>query len=364
MRSDLVAAWVRRLVEGGRTPGGAWWVESGETVVSRGLFGNAEVEPERRPLLETTPWDLASLTKPFATAVLLVQAHRSGEIDLESPAKTWLTELRDTVAGRARLMDLARHRGGLPAWRPLYVGEGGMTNYLSRIGAEPVAGEGELYSDLGYIVLGAVLERATGQPLPALFAERIAIPLGLLRTGFSAPDRFPDAAATETVSRFEAGLAGEKHGTPPFDRVIAAGHTHDGNADGLGGAAGHAGLFGPLDEIARLVRSILRPSALELGDAGRQWLFRPGPGGRRTVGFVTAAGSRAARGILPSDSPGHEGFTGTSVWLDPPADRFYLLLTNRVHPRVTGDFQPVRRAFHRVAAAVAGGFYNDPGAQG
>ena len=333
-------------------PGAAWWVEDGGGVLSSGFFGQAALEPSHRPLLNTTPWDLASLTKSLATAVLLVQCHRRGELDLEAPASAWLPELREAVAGQARLMDLARHRAGLPAWRPLYVGSGSLANYLSRIGAEKATATGELYSDLDYIVLGAVLERAVGQPLPAIFHERVALPLGLLRTGFNAPHRYPDAAATETAGVFEAGLAGAEPGTPPFDRRIAAGETHDGNAAALGGAAGHAGLFGPVDEVAGLVRAILRTSPLDLGDAGRQWLFRPGPGGRRTVGFVTAAGSRAARGILDASCPGHEGFTGTSVWLDPARDRFYLLLSNRIHPRVEGDFQPVRRAFHRVAAAA------------
>jgi CubicO group peptidase (beta-lactamase class C family) len=211
------------------------------------------------------------------------------------------------------------------------------------------------YSDPGYIVLGAVLERATGQTLDELFRQRIAVPLGLARTGFATPrEAFEDAAATETGNEYERELAGAEGAGHRFRETIPRGQVHDGNAHALSGIAGHAGLFGTAGEVAAVGREILTPRILPLDPGSRGRLLRPGgEAGDRTVGFLAAAGAGAARGILPDRAVGHVGFTGTSIWLDPERERVLVLLTNRVHPRVPeADFRWVRRGFHRLAASV------------
>jgi CubicO group peptidase (beta-lactamase class C family) len=126
---------------------------------------------------------------------------------------------------------------------------------------------------------------------------------------------------------------------------------HDGNARAIGGVAGHAGLFGPVEEIARLAGEILRPERLPLDVRARSRLLTETlPGGGRTAGLVLAGHSAAARGVLRHRAPGHTGFTGTSIWLDPEGRAIYVLLTNRVHPVVpTQAFQTLRRGFHRIA---------------
>jgi CubicO group peptidase (beta-lactamase class C family) len=206
------------------------------------------------------------------------------------------------------------------------------------------------YSDLGYILLGATLERAGGRSLPRLFAETVARPLGLTHTRYAGSSPPLDgAAATERGNAYERGLAGERGRNFAWRTHVLRGEVHDANAARLGGAAGHAGLFGTAEEVARLAREILEPRSLRLGEPARRRLLDPSAGGR-TVGFVTAATSSAARGILPPVAPGHTGFTGTSLWLDPDRGRLFVLLTNRVHPEVgPRDFQLVRRAFHRTA---------------
>jgi CubicO group peptidase (beta-lactamase class C family) len=133
---------------------------------------------------------------------------------------------------------------------------------------------------------------------------------------------------------------------------VIRGTVHDANAFALGGVAGHAGLFGTVADVAVLAREILTPERLALTAPGRARLLGMGnaAGGDRTVGWARARAARAARGILPDFAPGHTGFTGTSLWLDPTAHAFYLLLTNRVHPQVAATgFDTVRRAFHRAA---------------
>jgi CubicO group peptidase (beta-lactamase class C family) len=205
-------------------------------------------------------------------------------------------------------------------------------------------------------LLGVVLERMMRRRLDELFDERIARPVGLLRTGFAAGGReFPDAAATEQGNHYERALAGQSGAGHRWRDAIPRGEVHDANAHGLGGVAGHAGLFGTAEEVVRLGNEILRPNVLPIDARARERLLRVAPpGDGRTVGMVTAAWSSAGRGILPDDAPGHTGFTGTSLWLDPAADRCYVLLTNRVHPRVPArDFQWVRRGFHRLAVRLS-----------
>lgn len=337
-------------------PGAAWWVEGPRGLRTHGCCGHAQVTPHPVPLTEDTPFDLASLTKPLATALVWVLLEQDGVTHLEEPICRFLPELRGSAWERATLVDLAAHRAGLPAWRPLYIGGASEEEYLREIALGPrtLPPDTTLYSDLGYLLLGFALARVTGQSLSRVFADRVAAPLRLERTGFATDVHGAGAAATEVGNDYErmlAGTAGHGHG---FRRHLLRGEVHDANAHGLGGAAGHAGLFGTVGEVARIAREIVSPWRLDLGPEARARLLRPVTAGAgRTFGFVCADASRAGRGVLPRGAVGHAGFTGTSVWLDPEGGEVYVLLTNRVHPRVDErDFGWVRRGFHRVARSA------------
>jgi CubicO group peptidase (beta-lactamase class C family) len=351
--ADPVARFLASRVAEGRMPGATWWIgRAHEQALRRGAVGQATVEPRRETLDVATPFDLASLTKPLVTAPLLLLLAREGRVDLEGPVGGILPELARSPAGRASLATLARHGAGLPAWAPLFVENTDREAYLRAIAALPpvVSPGGVLYSDLGYILLGAAIERAASVTLDRLFAERSADPLGLRRTGFATGGRsFADAAATEHGNAYERILAGAAGAEYAWRMRVIRGAVHDANAHGLSGVAGHAGLFGPVDEVARLAGELLDPRILPFDAASHARLVgRPVLG--RTIGFVTADRAEAACGILPDDAPGHTGFTGTSVWLDPRRRGVYVLLTHRVHPRVDGRrFSPVRRGFHRLA---------------
>ena len=364
MSRSCEAAAIHRLlaarVDEGATAGAAWSVERGGGASSCGAVGWAVREPDRVALDAATPFDLASLTKPLCTALLLVLLESDGTLDPHRPVAEWLDELERSWVGRTSLLDLASHTSGLPAWYPLYARARDRRGYLETIaGLEPAVAPGRtLYSDLGYIALGLALERATGQTLDVLFATRIGAPLGLSRLAFaSRGGRYDDAAATERGNEYERRMAGEAGAGHAFRRHLLRGEVHDGNAHGLGGVAGHAGLFGTAAEVAALAREILDPRVLELPVEARRRLFEPRSScGGRTVGFVLAAHAGASRGILPDRAPGHTGFTGTSLWLDPERGAIYVLLANRVHPSVgPRDFRFVRRAFHRVASRLARG---------
>jgi CubicO group peptidase (beta-lactamase class C family) len=335
-------------------PGATWWVEGPRGVASRGAVGHATVEPTPSPALEETPYDLASLTKPLATAPLLLMAAERGELDLDDPASRWLPELAGSPHEECTLHELATHTSGLPAWLPLYVSGGGIDGYLGTIARTPRAVERgvTVYSDLGYVLLGAILERVTGRSLDALFEERMAAPSGVRRLAFATQRaRFDDAAATERGNCYERALAGRAGDGYAWRTEIPAGQVHDGNCHGLGGVAGHAGLFGAAESVARLALDLGPRGRVGLGERACGRLLEPVPETEgRTVGMVVAAQARAGRGILPAAAPGHTGFTGTSLWFLPGGEAVMVLLTNRVHPEVTRrDFALVRRGFHRLA---------------
>jgi serine-type D-Ala-D-Ala carboxypeptidase len=350
-------AFLAASVLSGRMPGAVWRVEGPGGTLAFGAVGLAARLPREEPAHPGVPYDLASLTKPLATALLAVLLEAEGRLDLEEPAVRWLPELGGSPLAGASLLDLGAHRAGLPAWRPMYLEHGSLPGYLRGIAGEPQgapAGE-TLYSDLGYLLLGAAIERSAGKPLDALFAERVARPLASTRFGFARGGRgFRDAAPTEEGNRYEAGMVGEAGRTHPWRTGLLRGEVHDANAWGLEGVAGNAGLFGTAEAVTAVAREILWPRVLPLDPRSRRRLLeRAGGEGSRTFGLVLARDSGAARGVLSEAAPGHTGFTGTSLWLEPDRGRVYVLLTNRVHPRVPlDDFQPVRLEFHRLAAAL------------
>jgi serine-type D-Ala-D-Ala carboxypeptidase len=353
---DPVSHVIRGEIRNGAMPGAAWWVGDARGACASGCAGHAVSAPDPVPVKPETPFDLASLTKPLATALLATMLDREGRLRLDAPLRTAFPELGTSPYGAATLRDAAAHRAGFPAWAPLYLTGTTRESYVAAIAAcEPHGPVGQtLYSDLGYILLGFALERAADTSLDALFAERIARPSGLSRCGFASGGRvFSDAAATERQRSFEESLAGP---SPQLRAEIPRGQVHDGNAWGLLGVAGHAGLFGTAEEVSAIALAILDPPRLGLPVGALDGMLHPvaAETGARTVGFLRANDADSVRGLLPDAAVGHMGFTGTSVWIDPARPRVYTLLTNRVHPRVpTEPFTPTRRAFHAAAAAVA-----------
>ncbi len=339
-------------------PGTAWWVGDRRGAIASGFLGDAEILPGRVPIRDDTPFDLASLTKPLATALLATILDREGRLSLETSLGAIFSELRASPFGAETLRDVAAHRAGLPGWIPLYVAETTREGYVTAIASceRQSVGCETLYSDLGYILLGFAVEKAAGAPLDRLFAERIARPLGLARCGFAGrTGLFAEAAATECGSAYERALAGALAGDDRFRAQVPRGQVHDGNAWGLGGIAGHAGLFGTAKDVAAIALAILDPTRIGLDAGALDPMLHPVEegAGMRTVGFVCARDAESVRGILPGEAVGHLGFTGTSLWLDAMHPRVYALLTNRVHPRVPRDpFTATRREFHRLAASL------------
>lgn len=356
---DSLREFLRSEIERGAMPGAAWWVGDPGGPAATGALGHAALMPEPVPLAFETPFDLASLTKPLATALLAVLLEREGRLSLNAPLGSIFPELQASPYGRATLKDAATHRAGFPAWTPLYLAGTTQKAYRAAIAASPRRNEpGEtLYSDLGYLLLGWAVELASGASLDRLFDERVATPLGLARCGFpGVTAAFADAAATELRRDFEQTLAGQSARCEPVLTEVVRGRVHDGNAYGLGGVAGHAGLFGSASDVAAIAGALVDPGRLGLPAGTFDAILRPDTrqSGARTIGLLRAADSESVLGVLPDDAVGHWGFTGTSVWIDPARPRIYVLLTNRVHPAVPKEpFTTTRRAFHLRASGRA-----------
>lgn len=368
-RLELAFAVVQRGVEGGAFAGAVAAVGRGDEVVVR-AFGHAALQPERVPMRADTLFDLASLTKVVATTPAVLRLVEQGAFSLDAPVADLLPEFTDR---RVTVRHLLTHTSGLPAWLPLYLDQRGLPAYLRAIGRLPLEqapGERVVYSDLGFILLGAIVARVTGQSLPDFCRTAVFEPLGMRETGWLPQVPRARIAATEEGNRTEMEMAGLR--AAEFDRwrqEILWGEVNDGNAHyGLGGVAGHAGLFGTAQDLAlyalawlRGGRPILSPPTVQLATRN----LTPAPGEARGLGWQkppqeTLPSRPHSCGELLSDSAfGHTGFTGTSLWIDPEKQLFIILLTNRLHPvrhRKGPDLFALRPAFHNavVAACSAG----------
>jgi CubicO group peptidase (beta-lactamase class C family) len=368
---EAVRAMLKRGT-GGVFPGGVAAVARGREWLIVEAAGDAQVTPVRRAMTPETIFDLASLTKPVATATAVLQLYAGGLIDLDAPVARYVPAFdRGRPARRVTVRQLLAHSSGLPAWEMLYLpappgagrrGPGAracrsIPQAVRRIGATPLhapPGRRDEYSDLGFIVLGHLVERLTGQPLGAYVRREIFRPLAMRTTRFAPPRAWRGrCAATEIGNVFERTRAAEQGLGWRFRwrRHLLRGEVHDGNAWYVGrGVAGHAGLFSAASDLIRFGRAMLAGGALAgarvlppaiVAEAVRDH-GAPRAEIRRGLGWVVkGATPYGGRRATPA-AHGHTGFTGTSLLIDPPRDLVIVLLTNRVHP---GAFETAINVF-------------------
>lgn len=303
-----------------------------------------------------TVYDLASLTKVVATTTLAMIAVSEGKLDLDAPVQRYLPEFRGPGKQRVTLRHLLTHSSGLRADRRLWRETPNADSALRLVNLTPLdtaPGVRMVYSDLGAIVLGEVVERVLGGRLDRLAQRRIFGPLEMRSTRFRPPASWlPRIAPTEYDTAWR--------------KRIVRGEVHDEKAAWLGGVAGHAGLFASAPDLLTFGEWAL--SVLREPDRSRSWANRKAPavqpsvlrefirrqylvpGSSRALGWDTPSSGSSAGTRLDSLSFGHTGFTGTSIWIDPGRDLVIVLLTNRVHPsRDNSRLGPLRIA---VADAV------------
>ncbi|MCL7425644.1 serine hydrolase [Streptomyces sp. YS415] len=291
-----------------------------------------EFPPDRQiPMAEDTVFDLASVSKLF-TSMLAVQQIERGALELEAKVASYLPEFGAAGKSGMTVRHLLTHTSGFRAWIPLYnapTHEDKLRLIWNETPLNP-PGTRYLYSDLNLISLQLVLEEITGRPLDVLLHEDITGPLGMDGTRYNPPASWkPRIAATEDARKPWSGL----------DRGLVWGEVHDENAFGLGGVAGHAGVFSCAWDLAVLGRTllnggtygrtrILEPESVELMFTDFNTAF---PGDEHGLGFELYQHWYMGAMATPRTA-GHTGFTGTSLVLDPTTDSFLVVLGNSVHP--------------------------------
>jgi CubicO group peptidase (beta-lactamase class C family) len=309
-------------------------------------WGGLAREDPAVPVGRETLWDLASLTKPIATATSLLILAQEGALHLGDEVARFLPRPAPSLAG-ITLAHCLTHISGLPAWRQYHSRGWSPEEIRARLFAaerERPIGAGYAYSDLGYLLLGEAVAAAAAQPLETFARERVFLPLGMPDAGYlPAAERLPRIAATWCPDR---------------NRTLV-GEVHDGNCAALGGVGGHAGLFGGLDDLEVYGRMLLSGGGGLLCPAAAAGMGRnqnpPGLNGHTFGWFIRPSGYLPAGDFLPEDTFGHTGFTGTSLLLSPSLRLGVALLTNRVYRRRdSSDFLRFRRRFHNAAAGAVG----------
>jgi CubicO group peptidase (beta-lactamase class C family) len=327
-----------QAIEEGCFPGAVLAVGYRGQLVYEAAVGEAACLPHARRMSIDTVFDLASLTKPIATTTALMLLVDTGRLGLDVPVSAYLAALPQRTSAPPTLRQLLCHCSGLPAWRPYYQAIAPSWPQPARrravyaaVHEEPLIdrpGTAVRYSDVGFILLGEVVETMAGMHLDAFCREKIFATLHLEGLDFRNLER-PRPA--------DVPFASTEH--CPWRGRILEGEVHDENAWIMGGVAGHAGLFATARQVWQYAQGLLA------GLQGRAWLVSPATlrafatrqclpeGSTWALGWDTPTPGKSAAGQYVSPTAiGHLGFTGTSLWIDPETQVIVVLLTNRVHP--------------------------------
>jgi len=305
------------------------------------------------PMTTNTVFDLASLTKPLATACSVMQLVERGKLKLDDPVARHLPAFAAKGKQDVTIRQLLTHTSGLAPANPLAdfadgpgAGFAAMHQDRLRYPSETYA-----YSDVGFMMLGRIVERVSGQPLDRWFADELAKPLGL-KMGFRpGPER--QARCAPTQKRAGKWMRGQ---------------VHDPRAWALEGVAGHAGLFATAQEIAVFAQMLLNYGSVQGAEDVRvlnketvALMTRPlvvrkaGPRDaerRRALGWDAGPGSSNRSDAYSDRAFGHGGFTGTGLWIDPARDMYLIFLSNRVHPDGRGTVNPLIGKIGSIAVAA------------
>jgi CubicO group peptidase (beta-lactamase class C family) len=344
-RNDQLTTFLEEHIKTGEFPSAVYLIADRDEIVFTDALGLSVVEPYRIANKIDTIYDLASLTKPLVTALLCARRIELGELTLDSSVSHYLGEFDRTDKQTITIRELLTHTSGLPAWRPLYL----LTEDEPERAAGAIANLDLEYKPgtrVGHQSLADMAKREIFEPLK--LAQTFFNPELALQTGI---------AACETGNAYELDMC-KQSGAGEYansrQRLIW-GEVHDGNAYFLGGAAGHAGLFSTARETFLIARQFIGESTTLLTPETCR-LFREnmteGLEEARSIGWQLAATKDSTGGAdLPPDSFGHNGFTGTCVWIDASHRRVFILLTNRTHAHALpfANINAVRREFNSLA---------------
>lgn len=389
---ERIKAAVHKAIAEKQTPGAVFWIERGVTSMHFAL-GHRALAPAKEMMTEDTVFDAASLTKVVATATSIMILMEEKRIRLEAPAQIYLPEFRGDGRESVTVKQLLTHVAGLrpslprdpskvgqPARLPVasatrqaappytWSGYDAGIRIACELPLESSPGAGFRYSDIGYILLGEMVRRVSGEPLDVFAAKRIFVPLKMTSTTFQPPVAWlPRIAPTEKDDQ----------------GAMLRGMVHDPAARQMGGVAGHAGMFTTAGDLARFTRMILnggdldgarilKPETVRLMTSVQTpatVLERRGLGWDIESSFSRPRGwhpdaKPGSRTAFPLGSFGHTGFTGNSLWIDPFSKTFVIFLSTRLHPDGRGDVRDLYSEIGSLAAKSVTGFdfKNVPGA--
>jgi beta-N-acetylhexosaminidase len=310
-------------------------------------FGRQTYDAKSQAVNADTIYDAASLTKPVVTATLVAMQVEAGRIGLDLPVARYIPEWNDGPNPEWRktvtVRNLLTHSSGLPAHKDYFLSLHSKRDYIAAICKEPLEyapGTKTIYSDLGFILLGEILERSTGKSVDQLAHQEIFAPLDMGSTSFN-----PPKSLLSRIAPTENDAA--------FRKQLVQGAVHDENAFAMGGVAGHAGMFTTAGDLAAFCQMLLNG-----GIYGHHRLMNRATisqfttpqdvaGSAYTLGWMVPTPNSSSGHYFSGHSFGHLGFTGTSIWIDPDRRLFVILLTNRVYPTRDNDkIAAVRPAVH------------------
>ena len=346
----------KEAVAQGVFPGAVVLVARGEEIVFERAFGCRSLVPEKTPMQPDTIFDLASLTKPLATTAAMMLLVREKKIRLEDRVTRFFPNFGVFGKTHVTFRHLLAHCSGLPAWKPYYEEiirgqKEGRVNFVASRAAKSYVfeqihrekslappGTQSLYSDLGFMLLGEVIEEITGRTLDRYCQDRIFKPMGLRSTSFIDLTQI----RTRRLQPVKEMIAPTEE--CPWRKRVLCGEVHDDNAYAMGGVAGHAGLFSCARDvhlfIARLRRCLRGEDQFLPASLVQEFLTRDSTvkGSTFALGWDTPSPENSTSGnYFSPNSMGHLGFTGTSIWWDLERDCHAVVLSNRIHPSRNND---------------------------
>ncbi len=346
VRLGNVDAIIRQAIADGNIPGAVLVVGHDGKVIYRKAYGERSLEPRRQPMTLDTIFDLASLTKVIATTTAVMQLMEQGKVRLNDPVAKYLPEFAQNGKEDITIRQLLTHYSGLAPDLDLTTPwEGKNTAYQLAFVEPPetTPGSGFVYSDINFIVLGALVEKVSGETLDAYTEKHIFAPLKMTHTRYLPPASWRAKIAPTQYDENEHMLWG----------VV-----HDPTARRMGGVAGHAGLFSTGDDLAKFAQALLNggDGILSAEAVAKMTSPQTPPSAPILRGFgwdIDSPFSSNRGDLLPVGSYGHTGFTGTSLWIDPTTRTYIILLTNAVHPRGKGNVIGLRvKVATEIAAAL------------
>jgi CubicO group peptidase (beta-lactamase class C family) len=356
------ASLLREAAARGAFPAASLEIGARESVLWRESFGTLTYDSYARATTSETIFDLASLTKVIATTVLTMRAVDEGLLRLNDPVRQWIPEWRGEDRAGVTIRDLLAHCSGLTAYLPFYRDHTGRVEFQRAIATLPLEyapRAKSIYSDLGFMLLGFILEDARSRasatvargafdPAAALAAQfrRVATLLTDQPLTYLPPRSWRDRTAPTEHDEWRG-------------RTLI-GEVHDENAWALGGVAGHAGLFGTAAAAGAFARATLHTihgnPVLASTPTMRSFIARTDvPGSSRALGWDTMLPTSSCGTRMSATAIGHTGFTGTSLWIDWERDLYVVLLTNRIHPtRENALLKEIRPRVHDAIVEACG----------